>query len=143
MPRDAYKTSDFAQRTASCWHTGSFMFHILERRIGEAFAERVASLYGQSVPVQTEQPKQTSFGEIAVPAAFQLARQLKKAPKAIAAELAEAVGRDRGRRGRSKSPATDISTSGWTADTYGAGSAESDAAAREPGGTLERSGTEK
>jgi len=68
------------------------MFHILEKRIGEAFAARVASLYGQAVPVQTEQPKQTSFGEIAVPAAFQLARQLKKAPKAIAAELAEAAG---------------------------------------------------
>ena len=50
-------------------------------------------------PVQTEQPKQTSFGEIAVPAAFQLARQLKKAPKAIAAELSTAVGHDRGRRG--------------------------------------------
>jgi arginyl-tRNA synthetase len=68
------------------------MFHILEKRIGEAFAARVASLYGQTVPVQTEQPKQTSFGEIAVPAAFQLARQLKRAPKAIAAELAEATG---------------------------------------------------
>ena len=72
------------------------MFHILEKRIGEAFALRVASLYGQSVPVQTEQPKQTSFGEIAVPAAFQLARQLKKAPKAIAAELAEATGKIEG-----------------------------------------------
>jgi len=72
------------------------MFHILEKRIGEAFAARVASLYGQSVAVQTEQPKQTSFGEIAVPAAFQLARQLKRAPKAIAAELAEAVGKIEG-----------------------------------------------
>ncbi len=76
------------------------MFHILEKRIGEAFALRVASLYGQPVAVQnevqTEQPKQTSFGEIAVPAAFQLARQLKKAPKAIAAELAEAVGKIEG-----------------------------------------------
>ncbi|HEV2199499.1 MAG TPA: arginine--tRNA ligase [Bryobacteraceae bacterium] len=72
------------------------MFHILEKRIGEAFAARVASLYGQSVPVQCEQPKQTSFGEIAVPAAFQLARQLRKAPRAIAAELAEAAGRIEG-----------------------------------------------
>jgi arginyl-tRNA synthetase len=72
------------------------MFHILEKRIGEAFAARVASLYGQSVPVQTEQPKQTSFGEIAIPAAFQLARQLKRAPQAIAAELAAATGRIEG-----------------------------------------------
>ncbi len=72
------------------------MFHILEKRIGEAFALQVASLYGQQIPVQTEQPKQTSFGEIAVPAAFQLARQLKKPPRAIAAELVEAAGKIEG-----------------------------------------------
>ena len=35
-----------------------------------------------------EQPRQASFGEFALPVAFQLARQLKKAPRAIAAELA-------------------------------------------------------
>lgn len=35
-----------------------------------------------------EQPKQASFGELAVPVAFQLAKQLKRAPKQIAEELA-------------------------------------------------------
>jgi len=35
-----------------------------------------------------EQPRQASFGEFALPVAFQLARQLKKAPRAIAEELA-------------------------------------------------------
>jgi len=65
------------------------MFHLLEKRIAEAFAVRIQSVYNLSVPVQTEQPKQSSFGEIAVPAAFQLARQLKKAPKVTAAELAQ------------------------------------------------------
>jgi len=68
------------------------MFHLLEKRIADAFAAKIESLYGEKGPIQTEQPKQASFGEIAVPAAFQLARQLKKAPKAIAAELASAVG---------------------------------------------------
>src|SRR6266436_6359982 len=68
------------------------MFHLLEKRIAEAFASRIESLYGVAGPAQTEQPKQASFGEISVPAAFQLARQLKKAPKAIAEELAAAVG---------------------------------------------------
>src|SRR5579863_5655472 len=63
------------------------MFHLLEKRIGEAFAARIEKLYQVTGPVQTEQPKQTSFGEFAVPAAFQLARQLKKAPRAIAQEL--------------------------------------------------------
>jgi arginyl-tRNA synthetase len=68
------------------------MFHVLEQRIAAALAARVETLYGLNVPVQTEQPKQSSFGEIAVPAAFQLARQLKKAPRAIAEELREAAG---------------------------------------------------
>src|SRR6202451_4362962 len=68
------------------------MFLELEKRIADTFATKVKLLYGFDSPVQTEQPKQTSFGEIAVPAAFQLARQLKKAPKAIATELAEATG---------------------------------------------------
>ena len=63
------------------------MFHLLEKRIADAFSARIQSLYGIETPVQIEQPKQSSFGEMAVPAAFQLARQLKKAPKAIAAEL--------------------------------------------------------
>src|SRR5580658_10615056 len=68
------------------------MFHVLEKRIAGAIASRIKLVYGIETPVQTEQPKQSSFGEIAVPAAFQLARQLKKAPKAIAAELSQAVG---------------------------------------------------
>jgi arginyl-tRNA synthetase len=64
------------------------MFHLLEKRISEAIASRIQSLYGVETAVQIEQPKQSSFGELALPAAFQLARQLKKAPKAIAAEIA-------------------------------------------------------
>ena len=63
------------------------MFHQLEKRIAEAFAAHVPG------PVTTEQPKQTSFGEIAVPAAFQLARTLKKPPKVIAEELSKSVGK--------------------------------------------------
>src|SRR5438552_2336486 len=68
------------------------MFHFLEKRIADAFAAKINALYNVEVPVQTEQPKQPDFGEIALPAAFQLARNLKKAPKAIAAELSGAVG---------------------------------------------------
>jgi arginyl-tRNA synthetase len=63
------------------------MFSILEKRIAEAISARIRSLYGVETQVQIEQPKQSSFGELALPAAFQLARQLKKAPKAIAAEI--------------------------------------------------------
>ncbi len=39
-----------------------------------------------------EQPKQSDFGEVALPIAFQLARQLKKPPKVIAGELATDLG---------------------------------------------------
>src|SRR5450631_4548155 len=68
------------------------MFHLLEKRIAEAFGARIAALYQVATPVQIEQPKQSSFGELALPAAFQLARQLKKAPKVIAAEIDAAGG---------------------------------------------------
>ena len=64
------------------------MFHLLEKRISQAIASRIQTLYGLETAVQIEQPKQSSFGELALPAAFQLARQLKKAPKVLAAEIA-------------------------------------------------------
>jgi arginyl-tRNA synthetase len=72
------------------------MFHVLEKRIAGAVASRIKSVYGIETPVQTEQPKQSSFGEIAVPAAFQLARELKKAPRAIAQELLADIGAIKG-----------------------------------------------
>ncbi len=68
------------------------MFPILEKRIAEAISARIRTLYGIETAVQIEQPKQSSFGELALPAAFQLARQLKKAPKTIAAEIGAAGG---------------------------------------------------
>ncbi len=52
------------------------------------FREHVQSRYGADVQVVLEQPKQASFGEIAIPVAFQLARQLKQAPRNIAQQLA-------------------------------------------------------
>ena len=70
------------------------MFHVLEKRIAAAIGSRIKAQYGVDATPQTEQPKQASFGEIALPAAFQLARELKKAPRAIAQELlsdAEAI----------------------------------------------------
>jgi arginyl-tRNA synthetase len=42
--------------------------------------------------VAIEQPRQSDFGEIAVPAAFQLAKLLRQPPKKIAAELAAEIG---------------------------------------------------
>ena len=68
------------------------MYHILEKTIQSAFREKVRSTFGSDADVNLEQPRQTSFGEVALPIAFQLARALKQNPKKIAANLVEAVG---------------------------------------------------
>jgi arginyl-tRNA synthetase len=68
------------------------VFHTLEKRIQEAFHNHIQARYGIDLAVAIEQPRQSDFGEIALPAAFQLARQLKQAPKKIAAELAAEIG---------------------------------------------------
>jgi arginyl-tRNA synthetase len=65
------------------------LFHILEQQILETVSRHIQTKYGVDVAVTVEQPKQASFGELAVPVAFQLAKQLKRAPKQIASELAE------------------------------------------------------
>src|SRR6266568_1417861 len=68
------------------------MFHSIEKRLSEAFRQHIQVRYGIDLAVAIEQPRQSDFGELAVPAAFQLARQLRQAPKKIAAELAEEIG---------------------------------------------------
>ncbi|MDQ2712332.1 MAG: arginine--tRNA ligase [Acidobacteriota bacterium] len=64
------------------------MFQEIEERITAAVETRLRDRFGLTMKVSLEQPKQSSFGELAIPIAFQLARQLKRPPKQIAAELA-------------------------------------------------------
>ena len=66
----------------------------LQRRIHDAIAGAVRDHFGVSdVPAFTvEVPPNRTLGDLAVPVAFQLARTLRKAPRAIAQELAVAVG---------------------------------------------------
>ena len=68
------------------------MFHLLEKRVQEAFQNHIKARYGIELPAAIEQPKQPDFGELALPAAFQLAKQLRQPPKKIAAELAADIG---------------------------------------------------
>ncbi|HWQ52721.1 MAG TPA: arginine--tRNA ligase [Bryobacteraceae bacterium] len=72
------------------------MFHILEKQVQEAFHSQILAQFGADVPVALEQPRQSDFGDLAVPAAFQLARQLRQPPKKIAAELVDGIGRIEG-----------------------------------------------
>jgi arginyl-tRNA synthetase len=67
------------------------LFHILEERIRAQVSAHIRTRYAVDTPVLVEQPKQTSFGEFALPIAFQLAKQLRRAPKQIAQELAAEV----------------------------------------------------
>ncbi|MCU1327109.1 MAG: arginyl-tRNA synthetase [Bryobacterales bacterium] len=68
------------------------MYHILEKTIQAAFRAKVRSQFQSDLDIAIEQPRQASFGDLALPIAFQLARALKQNPKKIAADLVEAVG---------------------------------------------------
>jgi arginyl-tRNA synthetase len=68
------------------------MFHSLEKQVQRAFHDHIQARYGIDLAVAVEQPKQSDFGELAVPAAFQLAKQLKQAPRKIAVELVAETG---------------------------------------------------
>jgi arginyl-tRNA synthetase len=68
------------------------VFHSIEKQVASAIRAHILIRYGVELAVGIEQPRQSEFGEIAVPAAFQLAKQLRQAPKKIAEELAAEVG---------------------------------------------------
>jgi arginyl-tRNA synthetase len=68
------------------------VFHSLEKRVSQALRAHIQARYGIDLAIAVEQPRQSDFGEMAVPAAFQLAKQLRQAPKRIAAELVEEIG---------------------------------------------------
>jgi arginyl-tRNA synthetase len=68
------------------------VFHSIEKQVASAFRSHIQARYGIELPLGIEQPRQSDFGEMAVPAAFQLARHLRQAPKKIAAELADEIG---------------------------------------------------
>ncbi len=68
------------------------MFEDIEQRLIEAVSRQLASEFQIEARVTLEQPKQSAFGELAIPIAFQLARQLKRPPKQIAEKLVAGLG---------------------------------------------------
>ena len=64
------------------------MFQEIEAKLAETVEKTLGDKFGLKLKVSLEQPKQSSFGELSIPIAFQLARQLRKAPRQIAEELA-------------------------------------------------------
>jgi len=69
------------------------VFHIIEAQIAARVSEFLRARYGADAPVSLEQPKNPSFGELAIPVAFQMARQLKQPPRTIATELVAGLGK--------------------------------------------------
>jgi arginyl-tRNA synthetase len=66
----------------------------LQRQVHDAISEAIRKQIGVAdvPPFAVEVPPTRALGDLAVPVAFQLARALRKAPKAIAQELAQALG---------------------------------------------------
>jgi arginyl-tRNA synthetase len=67
------------------------VYQLIERRIREALATHIHRQYHVDVPVVTERPPRLEMGEVASPVCFELARKLKKAPRLIAQEIANAI----------------------------------------------------
>src|SRR5690242_20408481 len=65
----------------------------VERQLHDAVSEAIRRQYGIDAPAfDVEVPPTRALGDLAVPVAFQLARALKKPPRAIAQELVAALG---------------------------------------------------
>ncbi len=64
-----------------------------QKQLEQALQQALHTLYGiQPETLTIEQPPEIRFGEYAVPAALQLARTLRKAPRKIAEEIVAALG---------------------------------------------------
>jgi arginyl-tRNA synthetase len=63
------------------------VFLILEQRLRETVARHIAERYQVELPVVVELPRQSDFGELALPVCFTLAKTLKKPPRKIAEEM--------------------------------------------------------
>src|SRR5436305_11927835 len=66
----------------------------VQRQVHDAVSAAIRTHFGiADVPAfAVEVPPTRTLGDLAVPVAFQLAKALRKAPKAIAQDLAQAVG---------------------------------------------------
>ncbi len=70
------------------------MILTVQRQVHDAISEAIRKQFGvaEVPPFAIELPPTRTLGDLAVPVAFQLARTLRKAPKAIAHDLAQALG---------------------------------------------------
>src|SRR6266436_5796844 len=69
------------------------MYQRLTERLREALAGYIREKYGVELAIVLERPPKIEMGEAASPVCFELAKRLKKAPRQIAQEIADGLGR--------------------------------------------------
>ncbi len=67
------------------------MYRTVEDRIRKALRHHIHERYKTDVPIVTERPPKLSMGEVASPVCFELAKRLKKPPRALAQEIANSL----------------------------------------------------
>ncbi len=69
------------------------MYQRLTDRLRETLAAHILEQYGLELTIVLERPPKIEMGEVASPVCFELAKQLKRAPRQIAQEIANGLGR--------------------------------------------------
>jgi arginyl-tRNA synthetase len=69
------------------------VYKAVEDRIRKALRHHIHERYKTDVPIVTERPPKLAMGEVASPLCFELAKRLKKPPRALAQEIANSLKR--------------------------------------------------
>jgi arginyl-tRNA synthetase len=72
------------------------VYQALTNRLREALAGHIREKYGVELAIVLERPPKIEMGEAASPVCFELAKRLKKAPRQIAQEIANGLGKFEG-----------------------------------------------
>jgi arginyl-tRNA synthetase len=67
------------------------VYKSVEERVRKALRHHIHERYKTDVPIVTERPPKLAMGEIASPVCFELAKRLKKPPRALAQEIANSL----------------------------------------------------
>jgi arginyl-tRNA synthetase len=67
------------------------VYKTVEDRIRKALRHHIHERYKTDVPIVTDRPPKLSMGEVASPVCFELAKRLKKPPRALAQEIANSL----------------------------------------------------
>jgi arginyl-tRNA synthetase len=67
------------------------VYKVVEERIRKALRHHIHERYKTDVPIVLERPPKLAMGEVASPVCFELAKRLKKPPRALAQEIANSL----------------------------------------------------